>query len=300
MRNKSTRFSLFPGIILFLCLAITGLFLFHSPGRHRQDTLPTIPGQRLEISFITIGKGDAFVLKMPDNSYYMYDTGKKEDWEQIEAVLDGKQISSLKGIFLSHGHKDHAGNLKKLLKKMPVEKIYLSEKDTVSFDEDDLEEVLLQWGENKIVRLNGGETLELGGATASIWIPERCDYENENNNSLILHLSYGETSCLFTGDMEYEEEAAFLSSGFPCQATILKLGHHGEKDATSLALLQRVKPEYALITGNQKENPASVNKEIQARLDACHIEPFYSEGEWLAWDFSMDGTETIITKYGEE
>lgn len=268
MRNKSTRFSLFPGIILFLCLAITGLFLFHSPGRHRQYTLPTIPGQRLEISFITIGKGDAFILKMPDNSYYMYDTGKKEDWEQIEAVLDGKQISSLKGIFLSHGHKDHAGNLKKLLNKMPVEKIYLSEKDTVSFDEDDLEEVLLQWG--------------------------------ENNNSLILHLSYGETSCLFTGDMEYEEEAAFLSSGFPCQATILKLGHHGEKDATSLALLQRVKPEYALITGNQKENPASVNKEIQARLDACHIEPFYSEGEWLAWDFSMDGTETIITKYGEE
>lgn len=160
MRNKSTRFSLFPGIILFLCLAITGLFLFHSPGRHRQDTLPTIPGQRLEISFITIGKGDAFILKMPDNSYYMYDTGKKEDWEQIEAVLDGKQISSLKGIFLSHGHKDHARNL--------------------------------------------------------------------------------------------------------------------------------------------KENPASVNKEIQARLDACHIEPFYSEGEWLAWDFSMDGTETIITKYGEE
>ena len=68
-----------------------------------------IPGKTMEISFITIGKGDAFLLKMPEGSYYMYDTGKKEDFEQIQKVLEQKKVTSLKGIFLSHGHKGHAG-----------------------------------------------------------------------------------------------------------------------------------------------------------------------------------------------
>ena len=100
-----------------------------------------IPGKTMEISFITIGKGDAFLLKMPEGSYYMYDTGKKEDFEQIQKVLEQKKVTSLKGIFLSHGHKDHAGNLKRLLEKYPVETVYISEKDQASYGKIDAEKI---------------------------------------------------------------------------------------------------------------------------------------------------------------
>lgn len=49
------------------------------------------PMERMTLSFITIGKGDAFLLEIPNGGYYMCDTGKKEDWEQIRQVLEQKR-----------------------------------------------------------------------------------------------------------------------------------------------------------------------------------------------------------------
>lgn len=237
-----------------------------------------IPGKTMEISFITIGKGDAFLLKMPEGSYYMYDTGKKEDFEQIQKVLEQKKVTSLKGIFLSHGHKDHAGNLKNLLEEYLVETVYISEKDQASYGKIDVEKITKDF-DTTIVLLQGGETLSLEGAEAKVWIPKTCDFRNANNNSVIIRFSYGKNSCLMTGDMEYGEEAAYLRSGEACKTDILKLGHHGESDATSVAFLEKVKPGYGWITGSEEENPDSVNEEIAARLEAFETEAF-SSGQW--------------------
>lgn len=95
----------------------------------------------VELTFITVGKGDAFLIKTPENTYYMYDTGKKEDYMQIKQVLEAKQVTEFKGIFLSHGHKDHAGNVKHIIKEYPVETIYLSEKDEASYEKTDIREL---------------------------------------------------------------------------------------------------------------------------------------------------------------
>ena len=257
-----------------------------------------ILGKTMERSFITIGKGDAFLLKMPEGSYYMYDTGKKEDFEQIQKVLEQKKVTSLKGIFLSHGHKDHAGNLKNLLEEYPVETVYISEKDQASYGKIDVEKITKDF-DTTLVLLQGGETLSLEGAEAKVWIPKTCDFRNANNNSVIIRFSYGKNSCLMTGDMEYGEEAAYLRSGEASKTDILKLGHHGESDATSVAFLEKVKPGYGWITGSEEENPDSVNEEIAARLEAFETEAFYSEGEQLAWDFVLDGENITISKYLE-
>lgn len=121
-----------------------------------------IHGKTMEISFIIIGKGDAFLLKMPEGRYYMYDTGKKEDFEQIQKVLEQKKVTSLKGIFLSHGHKDHAGNLKNLLEEYPVETVYISEKDQASYGKIDVEKITKDF-DTTLVLLQGGEKLSLEG-----------------------------------------------------------------------------------------------------------------------------------------
>lgn len=116
---------------------------------------------------------------------------------------------------------------------------------------------------------------KLEGMKAAVWIPQRCDYRNANNNSVVLRFEYGQNSFLLTGDMEYGEEAAYLQSGEVQKTDILKLGRHGENDATSAAFLKKVKPAYGLITGNEEENPESVNPEIEARLDAFDVECFF-------------------------
>ena len=86
-------------------------------------------------------KRRCFLLKTPEDTYYMCDTGKKEDYQQIKKVLEKKQVTELKGIFLSHGHKDHAGNVKNLIKDYPIEKIYLSKRDDASYEKVDMQEL---------------------------------------------------------------------------------------------------------------------------------------------------------------
>lgn len=50
------------------------------------------------LSFINIGKGDAFLLKLPEDGYYLCDTGKAEDYPLISRLLRQKGVDSLKGI----------------------------------------------------------------------------------------------------------------------------------------------------------------------------------------------------------
>lgn len=244
-------------------------------------------------SFINIGKGDAFLIETPNQEFYMWDTGKKEDQEQILALLRQKKVKELSGIFLSHGHKDHAGNLEMLLQEYSVKKVYLSGKDDVSYKKIDAKALAKKYNVS-VTELSGGEKLALGGAVGEIWLPNKTNYENENNNSVVMRLVYGKTACLFTGDMEKAEEAEYLAENRKITANILKLGHHGEDDATSPALLKRVNPEYGIITGNAEENPESVNVQTQENLEKYGVKPYFSEGTHLSVDFILDGKEVNV------
>lgn len=275
------RLGLCVGILFFSCL----LFGCREKEEKFEGTLT--------ISFITIGKGDAFLIETPEKDFYMWDTGKKEDEEQILELLQKKGVEELEGIFLSHGHRDHAGNLERLLKEYSVKGLYLSGRDDVSYKKIDAKALAKKYG-TSVIELKGGEQIDLGGATGEVWLPDKTDYKNENNNSVVMRLVYGETACLFTGDMEEEEEAEYLSENRKISANILKLGHHGEDDATSPALLKRVKPEYGMITGNAKENPESVNDRTQEKLEQYGVKPYYSEGTQLGIDFILDGKEVNV------
>lgn len=283
-------------LFLIISCLICGICLSGCGKKEKEE--PAVTGKTAELMFITIGKGDAFLLKTPEDTYYMCDTGKKEDYQQIKKVLEKKQVTELKGIFLSHGHKDHAGNVKNLIKDYPIEKIYLSKRDDASYEKVDMQELADSY-QVPLEYLEGGEVLDLEGVTVNVWIPERCDYRNANNNSIVLRFQYGKNSFLMTGDMEYGEEAAYLQSGEVQKTDILKLGHHGENDATSVTFLEKIRPTYGLITGNEEENPDSVNPEIEARLDAFDVESFYSEGDQLAWDFILNGEQIQIEQLKE-
>lgn len=76
------------------------------------------------------------------------------------------------------------------------------------------------------------------------------DFDNENFHSLAIRIEYGTSSFLITGDLEDKAQAKLLTkfSGTTLlDADVYLVGHHGSKNGSSQGLLNKIKPEYALI-----------------------------------------------------
>ena len=283
------------------------------------------PSEGFTLTFIHVGKGDAFLMTVPGDGYYLVDTGKKKDFEEIREVLEEKGITRLRGIFLSHGHKDHAGGLERILEEYPTKRVYLSGLKDPSFKKVDAWEVAEEAGV-PVEELFLGDELVLGpeevtkketpqgigqaaekeqglsdGQTMPVCIqvlgPELVDEENENNNSLILRVVYGDTAFLLMGDAELASEERLLASGARNEEDVLKLGHHGKMDATSEELLEQVSPAYGIVTANREKEEDSADPAMEDRLREARVQVYYSEGKIRGVDFLSDGQEVRVKEY---
>ena len=116
-------------LLLFCILVLTSC---RNPGN---SSLPIEEDGNFSLIFLTIGKGDAFLLETPQGKNYLIDTGKAQDYVQIARALRVREIDSLDGIFLTHGHKDHAGGLETLLQAFSTKSVYYWKEDKYSYKE---------------------------------------------------------------------------------------------------------------------------------------------------------------------
>ena len=170
----------------------------------------------------------------------------------IRSPVSYTHLDVYKRQILTHGHKDHMGGLESLLQALPVDTLYVSALDTVTYKSGQLES-LLEGRQTQLKQLRVGDTLQLGGAQATVLAPTGVDTENENNNSLVLMVQLGQARMLLMGDAEEDVEKLLLASQQNLNAQVLKAGHHGKDDATTEAFLQAVAPEYVILTGDPTE-----------------------------------------------
>ena len=76
---------------------------------------------------------------------------------------------------------------------------------------------------------------------------------------------------LLAGDMEFPEEQSLLSAGLIPRADVLKVGNHGEGDATSDALIAAVQPKLAVISTNTAEEPDTPDPRVMRLLSGTGI-----------------------------
>lgn len=270
------RARLLPGLA-FVLLAVVLLALFWPrsrsahhlsarPSSHRLS-LPVSPpplsrwqtGQ-LEVVVLDCGQADCIVLRCPDGRVRVIDAGGSA--EPLLAFLELNRDTEIATLVMTHPHADHIGGVPELLRRVPVREVLDAGAEhpyAVYL------ETLRLLDEKKIAyrQPRAGETLDWGrDVRVEVLHPDRIDYEDLNDVSLVLRVTAFGESLLFTGDASSGAERAMLSRAPEhLRSRVLKVGHHGSYTATSDAFLAAVSPRVAVIScgaGNPYGHPHDV------------------------------------------
>ena len=91
-----------------------------------------------------------------------------------------------------------------------------------------------------------------------------------NANSIVMRVDYGSFSMLLTGDAEEQTEHRLLTKDLNLEAQVLKVGHHGSKYASSADFLNRVKPEFAIVSCGAWNRYGHPSQAVLDRLRAAN------------------------------
>jgi len=213
----------------------------------------TPSSDRLTVTVMDVGQGDAILVESPTGHRILVDGGPSG--RAISEALGRETPFWDKGfdlVVLTHPEEDHLNGLVTVLERYDVERILAS---PVESDSD----AYRAWRE--AVEHEGatydeaapGEWFDLGrGARLEVLGPPTQPVEGGddklNNNSVVLRLTWGEVSFLLPGDLEKAGEEALLSEGEELRSTVLKVAHHGSAYATGDPLLAAVHPAVAVIS----------------------------------------------------
>jgi len=219
------------------------------------------PQRILRVDFLDVGQGDAIVLRLPQGQTMLIDGGGMEHGglDMGEAVVIPyflhQGISRIERVILSHPHPDHYGGLLEVVEYFPVREFWEPPVLCQAGGYRRLKELLAargvlvrQVGAGVVERLGEGVLLEVLNPPWRSLLERRMTDRELNNASLVLRLTYGRISFLFTGDIEAEAEGWLLRSGRNIRATVLKVPHHGALTSSTPEFLDAVAPEMAIFT----------------------------------------------------
>lgn len=232
-------------------------------------------GENLLVAeFLDVDQADCELIFLPDGKILLIDAGNRGDGEEIVSYLKGKNISKIDYVVATHPHADHIGGMSDVIDSFEIGKIFVprvasSDVPTTKTYEDFLTSV-----QNKGLKLSAakaGTTLFEGADyKADCFAPCSDDYKEINDYSVVIKLSYGIHSFLFTGDAEILSENEMLNAGYNLNSDVIKLGHHGSHSSSSEEFLKAVSPSYAVIScgeGNDYDHPHDETLEALANLN---------------------------------
>lgn len=215
----------------------------------------TMPDDRLHVSFLDVGQGDAILIQTPADQKILVDGGPSP--QAITLSLSKKLPfwdRSIDLLVLTHPQEDHLAGLIEVLQRYKVKAVL----DSGMGSDSPLYKQWLQLiAEKKIKHYTAvaGQLISLGeGTNLEVLHPQASTFQitfsdiDINESSVVLRLISGEASFLLTGDIGTVAEALLLSKGVSLDSTVLKVPHHGSKTGLIPEFLSSVDPKVAIIS----------------------------------------------------
>lgn len=206
---------------------------------------------RLTVSFLDIGQGDATLILLPSSVQILIDGGS--DNRVLGKLGDYMPFydKTIEYVILSHPHSDHLTGVVSVLERYKVGLFIHNgiKRDLPIYER--LQRVLVEKSMSEFVIDKPGVLLIDDETILEFLFPDHSlvddEQEDFNASSIINMIVFGESSFLFTGDTTREIEQHLLNKGVNLSADVLKVAHQGSKTSTGVDFLRAVAPDYAVI-----------------------------------------------------
>ena len=251
----------------------------------------------LEVRFLNVGKGDSAFVVAPGSRGLLIDSGLTNEYFDSGRSIVGPFLQwngnrSLDGILISHPQMDHMGGVLSVIGLIPPSRLWWNPVEVRSGYLNSILAAAVERGAIILPADRNQEPVKLGRATLRFVnrsFPrggDQMSHRAVNNASVVCRVEYGQVSFLFTGDLERDGELELLSAGMPLAATVLKVGHHGGKTATTRKFLEAIRPSVAVISCDGPILRSFPNREVIERLESAGAQIFIT---------GRDGAVTITT-----
>jgi len=253
----------------------------------------TSPDDKLHVTFLDVGQGDAILIQAPSGKDILIDGGP--DFQKINLELSEKLPfwdRTIDLVVCTQPQADHITGLVEVIQRYKVKQVL---EPGLSYNSSIYQE-WLNVVENKRMEHNiarAGQEIDLGsGIKMEVLNPPEGLFEETShdvdNNGVVLRLTWGKFSFLFTADIREEAEFNLIGQRANLKSTVLKIAHHGSSTSTSQQFLAAVDPEVTVICVGADNPFGHPSPDVMERL----IDRL---GEDNVYRTDKDGTIEFIT-----
>lgn len=279
------------GIFLLINLIILGYWFVLFNGNVLEGNLRVI--------FLNVGQGDAALIQTSQQNILVDGGPDKNIIYKLDQYIPfyNREIDLM---ILTHLDSDHLTGLVEVLKRYSVEKI-------INNGLKDYNSIALEWEKliqeknipQQIVDIPLNIKLDEQTLIEFLWPSQDLINKSkgdDNFTSLVFKLIHGNNKFLFTGDLPKEAEEILVVTGRDLNADVLKVGHHGSKYSSGLEFLQRVAPEYGIISVGTDNNFGHPTLRVLKNLENINAKILRTDqlGDII---FLSNGQELILTPH---
>ena len=254
----------------------------NAPSQTNSD-VPSTTAQantNVTIKFIDVSQGEAILIALPEKTM-LIDAGPTGSAPKITQVLQELGREKIDYLVATHPDEDHIGGMADVISSTQIGTIYAPNKTNntatyrkflTAIQNNNLQITLAEAG--TIIDQTDDYKIEI------LWPTKDANFPDTNDYSIIIKLTVGNKTFLFTGDAP---TSAILQTN-PGHIDVLKLSHHGSRTGTNEQLVRKLSPTYAVISyalDNSYGHP------MQSVLNALH------KHSVEIWGTGANGTITI-------
>ncbi|MFL0248564.1 ComEC/Rec2 family competence protein [Candidatus Clostridium stratigraminis] len=210
---------------------------------------------KLIVHYIDVGQADSILVQVNDKNL-LIDAGSIDSKDKLVSYLKNQGVHKLDYVVATHPHEDHIGGMSTVIKKFTIGEFFAPKKLS---NTDVFEKMITALKNTKIRTAKAGVKINLGSnINCEMLAPNSSNYDDINNYSAVIKLTYKNNKFLFMGDAQKPSEEEIINSNADISSDVLKVGHHGSSTSSSKELLDKVSPKIAVIScgrGNQYGHP---------------------------------------------